>query len=931
MEKGLTRKRLFAPVGKDCPFDSNEVHTERVTEWKCRNRVSLHKDDWQKTPYQRISSKSWIGSTWFYPKKPIDEEKAVLFAMQANLSNDSSVRMPKKCDAMFATLISESQDRHATAEHITKVTRNVNKMKPPKEVRKRRSMNPTCFEFCCSPDSTLGAANESRGINHFRLSADRVNMADDEEVDSLIQIMKQFPGADIFGSIPCGPWSVWQRMNRKRYGKAFERKLKQQRKVSTKILRNYIRCAEVIMQNGGHCAFEWPKDCEGWKIPELLQFCKKHDLFVAEPQGCAFGLCDSEGNPHLKSWWVATSCWKLAINLDNRRCDHPPGFKHAPLEGSATGKSAFYTPEMAQCISNSLYEQAVPAMPVKPFVEEPHNQGGQGPFAAVHLVLDRKEWHKHKGWEDAIQNEVNGLLANGVWSFDEVVSRDDLINQAKESKTDINIGRLMTILSIKNHESPSISKLKCRIVFRGDDIRTQDNTLAVLQEAKVNPTGLVGLNANLAYGCCKNHSSTQSDIIKAYTQALLKSKVPTWVELSSELVPAEFSHIRKPCVRLIKSLYGHPESGWHWNNRFAEVMSLMGGVHLPNFQSSYWFPESRMLLTLYVDDIVLSGPTKNHTAFWDSMRKHLDFEDPSPVERILGRKQEFHSDDSGSYVSMSMEDFLESSCTAYEEMTGSRVKAASTPYLPDGSLNTTDWDTRGALSESASRILMKILWAARLCRPDYMKCIGDLTKRLTTWSLADDKRLHRLMCYVKGSTKFKLVGKIGNDPEDLKICLYTDADHCSGIDHTKSTSGMIMSLEGSGSWFPLSWASRRQTATARSTTEAEMLSLGSGLFAEGLPTQELMETIFQKPVLLECQQDNSAVISIVAAGYSPKLRHLSKTQKIELGSIYEAFQEPCTVLLYVQTNKQRADPLTKNLQPLGWSAALDLMGIKAHF
>ena len=110
-----------------------------------------------------------------------------------------------------------------------------------------------------------------------------------------------------------------------------------------------------------------------------------------------------------------------------------------------------------------------------------------------------------------------------------------------------------------------------------------------------------------------------------------------------------------------------------------------------------------------------------------------------------------------------------------------------------------------------------------------------------------------------------------------------------------------------------------------------MLSLGSGLFAEGLPTQELFETIFQRPVLLACQQDNSAVISIVAAGYSPKLRHLSKTQKIELGSVYEAFQEPCTVLLYIQTTKQRADPLTKNLQPMGWSSALDLMGIKVHF
>ena len=42
---------------------------------------------------------------------------------------------------------------------------------------------------------------------------------------------------------------------------------------------------------------------------------------------------------------------------------------------------------------------------------------------------------------------------------------------------------------------------------------------------------------------------------------------------------------------------------------------------------------------------------------------------------------------------------------------------------------------------------VKILWAARLCRPDFMKVIGDLTKRLTTWSVADDKRPHRLMGY----------------------------------------------------------------------------------------------------------------------------------------------------------------------------------------
>ena len=85
----------------------------------------------------------------------------------------------------------------------------------------------------------------NRGINHFSLSADVCNMADDAEVDSLIQIIEQFPGADIFGSLPCHPWSkpwsAWQRLNQKQHGKKFRKLLKKQRNVSMKILGNYMR------------------------------------------------------------------------------------------------------------------------------------------------------------------------------------------------------------------------------------------------------------------------------------------------------------------------------------------------------------------------------------------------------------------------------------------------------------------------------------------------------------------------------------------------------------------------------------------------------------------------------------------------------------------------------------------------------------------
>ena len=44
---------------------------------------------------------------------------------------------------------------------------------------------------------------------------------------------------------------------------------------------------------------------------------------------------------------------------------------------------------------------------------------------------------------------------------------------------------------------------------------------------------------------------------RAYTQSLLKTKVPTFVELPLGAA------VRT--VRLVRALYGHPESGWRWD------------------------------------------------------------------------------------------------------------------------------------------------------------------------------------------------------------------------------------------------------------------------------------------------------------------------------------------------------------------------------
>ena len=72
--------------------------------------------------------------------------------------------------------------------------------------KKAKNTQPVMFEFC-SKDSTLGQVNMERGINHFRLSKDITDLTNPEDVKFLIKLVQQFPDCDLWGSLPCGPWS----------------------------------------------------------------------------------------------------------------------------------------------------------------------------------------------------------------------------------------------------------------------------------------------------------------------------------------------------------------------------------------------------------------------------------------------------------------------------------------------------------------------------------------------------------------------------------------------------------------------------------------------------------------------------------------------------------------------------------------------------
>ena len=79
---------------------------------------------------------------------------------------------------------------------------------------------------------------------------------------------------------------------------------------------------------------------------------------------------------------------------------------------------------------------------------------------------------------------------------------------------------------------------------------------------------------------------------------------------------------------------------------------------------------------------------------------------------------------------------------------------------------------RGKLQPIAAKILMKILYAARLCRFDLLRSVCSLACDVTRWTETSDKRLHRLMCYIKTTKHYRMYGYIGDAQSDLSLELF---------------------------------------------------------------------------------------------------------------------------------------------------------------
>ena len=148
-------------------------------------------------------------------------------------------------------------------------------------------------------------------------------------------------------------------------------------------------------------------------------------------------------------------------------------------------------------------------------------------------------------------------------------------------------------------------------------------------------------------------------------------------------------------------------------------------------------------------------PKKNPYA--DMINKHGKDAVKEELEKLLPKNE------NGSRVVLNMTDYAEDILTHWKNITGKvDLKTASTPFVPDGTLLADDWEEKGQLCAQSCSMCMKILWFARLCRPDVQKPCCDLASRVSKWSVNDDKRLERLVNYISTTKDFQLEGYVGD-------------------------------------------------------------------------------------------------------------------------------------------------------------------------
>jgi hypothetical protein len=528
-------------------------------------------------------------------------------------------------------------------------------------------------------------------------------------------------------------------------------------------------------------------------------------------------------------------------------------------------------------------------------VEVPHFKGALYTFANDYVarkdpvtVKEAMSGSLANRWKQAIATEISNIKDRGV--VEEVVAPSDLRNI---------IGCKFVFKTKMKHGE--LDKYKARLVARGfTQVEELDYNETFAPVARMN-TLRIYLKKSVDLG----HFRVTIDFVAAFLNS----------DLSEELyMEAPDGWLVKPghVLRLRKAIYGLKQAGRNWYQLLCDyLVGKEGFVKCLSEHCVFTKENGRIMMIVYVDDAIISSLVEAEaTDLVARIQQYFELGEIGPLSWYLGSAIE----DSGSSVRMSQKDYIEKMLKRYNY---EQLGVQETPMIEKYAIVRSPEDELFTEFDMKSKI-GSLMFAAVCTRPDIAFAVSYLARFTNHPSQLVCQAIVRVFAYLKG-TKSMAITFVRED--GVPPTVYCDSDYAGDVNDCKSTSGILVMIGSS----PVSWYSSKQTLTAQSTTDAEIVGMNQAakeiVWLRNL-FREMHLELFQ-PTKLKC--DNTSSMKLA---FNPVFHKRTKHIMVKFQYLVEQLEANEITLEYVKSALNLADFFTKSLTIKVFRNLRDLIGLK---
>ncbi|KAK2359506.1 putative mitochondrial protein [Trifolium repens] len=497
-------------------------------------------------------------------------------------------------------------------------------------------------------------------------------------------------------------------------------------------------------------------------------------------------------------------------------------------------------------------------------------------FGLVSLIEPKttNEALSDDAWIIAMEEELNQFKRNDVW---------DLVPKPKYK----NIIGTKWVYRNKLNEQGEVTRNKARLVAQGYSQQEGiDFTETYAPVARLEAIRLL-----LSYAV--NHDITlyQMDVKSAFLNGVISEEV--YVKQ-----PPGFEDLTNPdhVFRLKKSLYGLKQAPRAWYERLSTFLVDNGFVkgQVDNTLFKKTLKKDILIVQIYVDDIIFGSTNatlcKN---FSKMMQDEFEMSMMGELKFFLGIQ--INQTEKGTFIHQSkyIKDLL-------KKFNLEDCKPMNTPMHPTLSLGIEE--SEGKVDQKLYRGMIGSLLYLTASRPDILFSVCLCARFQSDPRESHLTAVKRIFRYLKATCNIGLLYQKSNDYKLIGFC---DADYAGDRVERKSTSGNCQFIGEN----LISWASKRQTTIAMSTTEAEYISAAKCCTQLLWMKYQLEDyQISSNNIPLYC--DNTAAIHL---SKNPILHSRAKHIEIKHHFIRDYVQKGVIDLKFIETENQWADIFTKPL------------------